>query len=99
MPSGQFWEAYRTLFEMNSRMLRVAALPPGAPPAALAALRTAIERLNNDKEFAAEATRVIEFAPEYKTAADLNAKTRAMLVTTPEMRTYINDYTRNVPKR
>jgi hypothetical protein len=99
MPSGQFWEAYRTLFEMNSRMLRVAALPPGAPPAALAALRTAIERLNNDKEFAAEATRVIEFAPEYKVAPDLNEKTRAMLVTTPEMRTYINEYTRNVPKR
>jgi hypothetical protein len=29
----------------------------------------------------------------------LNEKTRAMLVTTPEMRAYINEYTRNVPKR
>jgi hypothetical protein len=99
MPSGQLWDAYRTLFEMNSRMLRVAALPPGAPPAAVIALRTAIERLNHDKEFAAEATKVIEFTPEYRTAPDLNEKTRAMLVTTPEMRGYINEYTRNVPKR
>jgi tripartite-type tricarboxylate transporter receptor subunit TctC len=99
MPSGQFWDAYRTLFEMNSRMLRVAAFPPGTPPAALAALRTGIERLNHDKEFAAEAMKVIEFAPEYRTAPDLNEKTRAMLVTTPEMRAYVNEYTRNVPKR
>jgi len=99
MPSGQFWDAYRTLFEMNSRMLRVAALPPGAPSAAVSALRTAIERLNHDKEFAAEATKVIEFAPEYRTAPDLNEKTRAMMVTTPQMRAYINEYTRNVPKR
>jgi tripartite-type tricarboxylate transporter receptor subunit TctC len=99
MPSGQFWEAYRTLFEMNSRMLRVVAMPPGTSPAVMAALRTAIERLNNDKEFAAEATKLIEFAPEYRTAPDLSEKTRAMLVATPEMRSYIVDYTRNVPKR
>jgi tripartite-type tricarboxylate transporter receptor subunit TctC len=99
MPSGQFWEAYRTLFEMNSRMLRVVAMPPATSPAVMAALRTAIERLNNDKEFAAEATKLIEFAPEYRTAPDLSEKTRAMLVTTPEMRSYIVDYTRNVPKR
>jgi tripartite-type tricarboxylate transporter receptor subunit TctC len=99
LPSGQLWDAYRTLFLMNSTLLRVLALPPGAPPAAMTALRTAIERLNNDKEFAAEATKVIEFAPEYRIAPDLNDKVRAMLVATPEMRTYINDYTRNVPKR
>ena len=98
-PSGQLWGAYRTLFEMNSALLRLLALPPGAPRAAADALRQAIERLADDKEFTAEAMKVMEFVPEYETASDLNQQVRAMLVTTPEMRNYINDYMRNVPKR
>jgi tripartite-type tricarboxylate transporter receptor subunit TctC len=99
LPSGQLWDAYKTLFDINSTLLRVVVLPPGTPPAALDALRKAIEALNNDKEFAAEAVKAIEFAPEYVTAPDMNTRVGGLLVTTPAMRTYINDYTRNVPKR
>ena len=73
-------------------------LPPGAPRAAYDALSKAIERLNHDKEFAAEALKVIEFAPDYPTAPDMSQKVRAMLQATPQMRTFINDYMRNVPK-
>jgi tripartite-type tricarboxylate transporter receptor subunit TctC len=98
-PSGELWDAYRVLFEMNSTLLRVIALPPGTPPAAAAALSRAIERVNHDKDFAAEAMKVMEFVPEYETAPDMSQKVRAMLVTTPEMRNYINTYMRNVPKR
>jgi tripartite-type tricarboxylate transporter receptor subunit TctC len=99
LPSGRLWDAYKTLFDINSTLLRVVVLPPGTPPAALDALRKAIEGLNNDKEFAAEAVKAIEFAPEYVTTPDMRAKVGSLLVTTPEMRAYINDYTRNVPKR
>ena len=59
----------------------------------------AIERLNNDKEFAAEAMKVIQFVPEYPTAPDMSQKIRAMLVASPEMRKFVNDYMKNVPKR
>lgn len=99
LPSGQLWEAYRTLFEVNSTLQRVIALAPGAPQAAYDALRVAIERLNDDKEFAAEALKTIEFIPDYATGPDMKAHVRGLLHATPEMRKYINEYTRNVPKR
>jgi len=97
-PSGQLWEAYKTLFEINSTLQRLIVLPPGTPRAAYDALSKAIERLNHDKDFAAEAVKAIEFAPDYPTAPDMSQKIRAMLHATPQMRTFINDYMRNVPK-
>ena len=98
-PAGMLWEAYKTLFEVNSTLQRVIALPPGAPRAAYDALSAAIGRLNNDKEFADEAMKVIQFVPEYPVGPGMNDKIRGMMVATPEMRKYINDYTKNVPKR
>jgi tripartite-type tricarboxylate transporter receptor subunit TctC len=98
-PAGQLWDAYKTIFEINSTLQRLLALPPGTPRAAYEALSRAIERLNNDKEFAAEAMKVIQFVPEYPTAPDMSNKIRSMLVASPEMRKFVNDYMRNVPKR
>jgi len=97
-PSGQLWEAYKTLFEINSTLQRLIVLPPGAPRAAYDTLSKAIERLNHDKDFAAEATKAIEFAPDYPTAPAMSSKVRGMIQATPQMRTFINDYMRNVPK-
>ena len=98
-PSGPLWDAYKTLFEVNSTLQRLIALPPGAPRAAYDALSHAIDKLNNDKEFAAEAMKVIQFVPEYPVAPDMSNKIRAMLAASPEMIKFINDYMRNVPKR
>ena len=99
LPSGKLWEAYRTLFDINSTLQRLIVLAPGTPKAAYDALRAAIEGINNDKEFAAEAVKTIEFVPDYPTAPDMSNQVRAMMVATPEMRTFINDYTKNVPKK
>jgi tripartite-type tricarboxylate transporter receptor subunit TctC len=99
LPSGQFWEAYKTLFEINSTLQRVIVLPPGTPKAAYDAIRVAIEGVNNDKDFAAEAQKTIEFVPDYPTGADMNQTVRGMLHATPEMRKFIVDYTKNPPKR
>jgi tripartite-type tricarboxylate transporter receptor subunit TctC len=99
LPSGQLWDAYRTLFDVNSTLQRMIVLAPGAPRAAYDSLSKAIERLNHDQEFAAEALKTIEFVPDYPTGPDMSATVRAMLHATPEMRTFINDYMRNVPKR
>src|SRR5262245_14261379 len=99
MPSGQYWDAYRTLYEMNNSLLRLVALPPGAPREAIDALRRAVERLAHDKEFAAEAMKVVEYVPEYETAPDLTEQVSKVMVVAPQMRDYINTYTRNVPKK
>jgi tripartite-type tricarboxylate transporter receptor subunit TctC len=99
LPDGQKWEAYRTLFDVNSTLQRLIVLAPGTPKAAYDALRIAIERINNDKDFAAEAVKAIEFVPDYPTAPDMSNKVRAMLHATPEMRAFINDFMRNVPKK
>ena len=74
-------------------------LAPGTPRTAYDALSKAIERLNHDQEFAAEAVKTIEFVPDYPTGPDMSNKVRAMLQATPEMRAFINEYMRNVPKR
>ena len=99
LPSGQLWEAYRVLYDMNSTLQRMIALAPGVPPAALAALRAGIEGLDNDKEFAAEARDTIAFVPDYPVAPDMSQQVRAMMVASPQMRDFINDYMRNPPKR
>src|SRR5262245_12945471 len=99
VPAGRLWEAYKTLFEVNSRMQRLIVLPPNAPRPAFDAISKAVDRLNHDKEFAAEAVKTIEFVPDYVTSPDMTQKVRAMLVVSPEMRNFINDYMRNVPKR
>jgi tripartite-type tricarboxylate transporter receptor subunit TctC len=98
-PSGQLFEAYKTLFEVNSRMQRLVVLPPNTPRAAFDALSKAVEQLNHDKEFAAEAVKTIEFVPEFVTSPTMSETVRGMLQVSPEMRNYINDYMRNVPKR
>jgi tripartite-type tricarboxylate transporter receptor subunit TctC len=98
-PSGQLWEAYRVLYDMNATLQRMIAFAPGVPPAAMEAMRAAIEGLDNDKDFAAEAIHTIEFAPEYPAAPDTSQKVRAMMVASPQMRDFINDYMRNPPKR
>jgi tripartite-type tricarboxylate transporter receptor subunit TctC len=99
LPAGQLWEAYRVLYDMNSTLQRMIAFAPGVPPAAMESMRAAIAGLDNDKEFAAEAIRAIEFAPDYPTAPDTSQKIRAMMVASPQMRDFINDYMRNPPKR
>ena len=99
MPSGEYWEAYRALYEMNNALLRLVALPPGAPREAIDALRRAVERLAHDKEFAAESKKTLEYVPEYETASDLTQQVAKVMVVSPQMRDYINAYTRNVPKK
>jgi putative tricarboxylic transport membrane protein len=97
-PSGQLWDAYRTVLTINGAMQRQIVLPPGAPPAAVAALRDAVRRLNDDKEHIEEAMRTIGFAPEWIAGADTNSEVRAALTISPAMRAFIADYVRRAAK-
>src|SRR5262249_23048533 len=98
-PSGIKWEAFRTIHNVNSTLQRLVALPPGAPPAAAAALRDAVARLKEDKEFAADSIRAIGFAPDYETGSDIAVRVRALLVASPEVRAFVVDYIKSAQKR
>jgi tripartite-type tricarboxylate transporter receptor subunit TctC len=84
---------------VNSTLQRLVALPPGSPKAAADALRAAVLRLNQDKEFAAESIKTIEFAPDYETGADIGDRVRAMLVASPEVRAFVADYIKSAQKK
>jgi tripartite-type tricarboxylate transporter receptor subunit TctC len=98
LPSGRLWDVYRTNLAVDAAMLRSVVLPPGVPQASVAALRRAFERLNSDKEFAEEALKSIQFAPQFVTGGDLNAQVRRALVVDPAIRTFVVDYIKNPPK-
>ena len=98
LPAGPLWDAYRANLAIDSAMLRTVVLPPGVPAAAVAALRSAIVRLNNDPEFAKEAQKSLQFVPHYVTGGDLNEQVRRTLVVKPEVRAFVADYVKKPPK-
>ena len=98
LPSGRLWDVYRTNLAVDSAMLRTVVLPPGAPPAAVDALRKAFAQLNTDRDFAEDAQKAIQFVPQFITSADLNAQVRRTLVVDPAIRTFVTDYIKNPPR-
>lgn len=94
-PSGPLWEAYRTNLAVDSAMLRTIAMPPGVPQAAQDALRNALARLNNDKEYAADTMKAMQFVPHYETGADINTRVRRALTVSPEIRSFVVNYMRS----
>lgn len=93
-PSGLLWDAYRTNLAVDSAMLRTIAMPPGAPQEAQDALRAALARLNDDKDYAAETMKAMQFVPHYETGADINERVRRALTVSPEIRTFVTNYMR-----
>ena len=99
LPSGPLWEAYRTIYETNATLTRIIALPPGAPKAAVEALRGAIEAMAHDRDFADECLTSIGFVPDYVAAPSRRDEIRRMLVVSQQVRAFIADYTREVARR
>jgi tripartite-type tricarboxylate transporter receptor subunit TctC len=98
LPSGPLWDAYRANIAVDAAMLRTIVLPPGVPQAAVDALRTAVARLNEDKDYAEEAFKTIQFVPHYETGGDLNARVRKAMTVAPEVRSFVIDYMRSAGK-
>jgi tripartite-type tricarboxylate transporter receptor subunit TctC len=91
-PSGQLWDAYKTITGISGALQRIIALPPGTSEEAVTALRKAVAKLNSDKEFAADAMRTFGFVPQYETSPQVNEDVHSMLRLSPEMRTFIESY-------
>jgi tripartite-type tricarboxylate transporter receptor subunit TctC len=99
MPSGALWEAYLSVNSVNNAMQRMVVLPPETPQAAVEALRAAVRRLNQDKEFTAEALKSVGFEIDYEAGPDTNKQVRAALAMPPETKTFLDTYMKNSPRR
>ena len=97
-PSGPLWDAYRTNLLVDASMLRLVAMPPDSPPAAVAALRKALLALNDDKDYAADALTAIQFVPHYEVGDNLDQVVRDRLTIPPDTRAFIGDYMKKVAK-
>ena len=97
-PSGQLWDVYLASLAINAAMQRLVVLPPHAPQAAVDALRAAVMRLNNDKDFADDAMKALGFVPEYEAGPDTNREVRSALTVKPEVRSFVIDYVKNGKK-
>jgi tripartite-type tricarboxylate transporter receptor subunit TctC len=97
-PSGELWEAYKTNLAVDAQMLRLVAMPPDSPPAAVAALRQALAALNDDADYSADAMTAIQFVPHYEVSANLDQTVRDRLTISPEMRSFITGYMKKVAK-
>jgi hypothetical protein len=97
-PGGPLWEAYKTIRTVSSTMIRILALPPGAPKPAVEALQAALVRLNTDPAYLADAMKTIGFAPEYAAGPNTGHEIRTALTVSPTMRAFIADYVKKASR-
>ena len=81
-PSGIKYETLKATNLASVNLSRVALLPPGAPPEAVATLRQAFVALSRDEEFIAEAKKVMKFHPRFETGED-GERLRQKVLTAP----------------
>jgi tripartite-type tricarboxylate transporter receptor subunit TctC len=98
LPQGQLWDTYLTVLSINSAMQRVIVLPPNSPPAAIASLRAAIVELNADPDYAAEAVKMLGYAPEWVAGEGVGAQVRRAISISPAMRAFIANYVKNAKR-
>ena len=92
-PSGPMWEAYLNITTLRGTMQRIAALPPGAPNAALQALTKAFEKVNDDPNFAQDTLKAIGFVPDFETGPQVSKQVRQALTIKPEIKAFVEKYT------
>jgi len=97
-PSGRLWEAYKTVLGADGTMQRMITMAPGAPAAAVNALREGIARLNSDKAHAEDAQKAFGYVPVWRAGADNNALAQRAMMIQPQARQFLFDYIKNPPK-
>ena len=98
MPAGQLWDIYRAIIGADGIIQRVIVMPPGAPQAAVAAVRTAIAQVNRDKTYAEEAEKAFGYVPLWEAGPDTPKAAQRALSIKPEARAFLLDYMKNVSK-
>jgi len=98
MPSGQFWDIYKAIIAADGIIQRLIVMPPGAPQPAVDAVRAAIARVNVDPAYAEEAEKAFGFVPQWAAGSDTPRVAQTALTVRPEVRTFLADYMKNLPK-
>ncbi len=92
VPSGQKWEALQLLNKIIARMARVIFMPPNAPDAAVAELRSAVERMARDPQFLAQYEKVALTPARFVLGADGERTIGELKSVQPSMVTFFNQY-------
>jgi len=90
-PSGIKYEALKAANLASGNMARVALMPPGSPPEAVAALRHAFAALSKDEEFISEAKKVMKFHPRFETGED-GERLRQKVQAAPELVDFVRQF-------
>jgi putative tricarboxylic transport membrane protein len=91
-PSGIKYEALKAANLASGNLARVALMPPGSPPAAVAALRQAFNALSKDEEFIADASKVMKFHPRFEIGEDGERLKQKVLQAPPEIIDFVRQY-------
>lgn len=97
-PEGRLWEAYKQVLAVSSAMQRIIAFPPGVPSEAVRDIREAIARFEGDAEYAAEATRLLGFVPDYESSAGVQEEVQRALSLPTQDREWLEAYVRAASK-
>ncbi len=97
-PSGKPYEMYKKILATDTAMLRMMVLPPGAPAEAVKTLRAALRGLNSDKQFAAEAQKLVNFVPQFEAGDNLQDIVANALKASDEDRKWFAEYIKNAKK-
>ena len=98
LPSGPLWEAYKGILGADGIAQRLFVLPPGAPPEAVAALREAVVRLNDDPAHSVDTQKAFGFVPAWVATAETNAVIRRAVTVAPDTRAFLLSYVKSRPK-
>jgi tripartite-type tricarboxylate transporter receptor subunit TctC len=98
MPEGELWEVYKRVIALNGAMQRMVVLPPNSPPEAVAALRAAVRKLNDDKSYEDDAIKTFGFGPEWTAHDGVADHVRRTLVLPQPVKDFIHAYIKNAPK-
>ena len=98
-PSGQLWEAFREVNRAGSMAQRSVILPPGAPKAAIAALRAAVHKLNKDPAYKADANKTVSFVPQFDVGPAAEKIMKASIKITKPTLEFLKGYIAKVDKK
>ena len=97
-PSGHLWDVYRTILAANGAMQRLIVMPPGVPKEAKDALTKAIQDLEKDADYAADAERTLGYVPDFVTGDQVNERVRKQLALPTGTREFLANYVKNAPR-
>ncbi|MGH7835675.1 MAG: hypothetical protein ACREQK_18675 [Candidatus Binatia bacterium] len=92
--AGPLWAALRVV-NLGHAMQRLAALPPGAPAEAMAALKQGFASMVKDAEFIQEFKRVTRSEPRYTFGNEAERLTKQIMAAPAEARATIRKYTQS----